>query len=110
MAVEEPFELLELYDGQVFTFQVVRWEEGRTTIYPPFAPGGKEIPVLRVYVNPEAQPVGLEYWDITSKTLIAQLRPYLVRPEYRQLEFTIRAYGEKPKKRFTVETRSKVVR
>ena len=110
MAVEEPFELLELYDGQVFSLQVVRWEEGRTTIFPPFAPGGKEIPVLRVHVNPEAQPTGLDYWDITSKTLIAQLRPLLQLAHYRQLEFTIRAYGEKPKKRFTVETHSKVVR
>lgn len=103
MAVEEPFELLEMADGEVRTFHIRAWEKGETLIKPPWLPEGKVIKVLRIWVDPEEQPIGLTYWDITSKTLIAQLEPYLERETFRAMVYKITAFGEKPRKRFTVE-------
>ena len=110
MTVENPFELLEMADGEVRVFHIRSWEKGTTIIKPPFAPEGKEIPVLRLWVAPPEQPIGLEYWDVTSKTLMAQLLPYLEREGFRGLRFTIRAFGVAPKKRFTVAVEPETVR
>lgn len=104
MEVTEPFELLEMRDLEMREFHIDAWAEGTTIIKPAWAPEGKEIPVLRIWVAPAEQPIGLAYWDITSKTLIAQLKPYLQREGFRGLVYKITAFGEAPRKRFTVET------
>lgn len=103
MEVTEPFELLEMRDGEVREFHIDAWGEGTTIIKPTWAPEGKEIPVLRIWVAPNERPIGLPYWDITSKTLIAQLKPYLQRDDFRGLVYKITAFGEAPRKRFTLE-------
>lgn len=60
------------------------------------------VPVLRVFgerldaVSPE------KYWDITSKTLMADLEPRLNAAAGTQLIVTITANGYKPTKRYSV--------
>ena len=103
MVVQSPFEFLEIPDRGVRTFHVRSWEEGTTTISTVRQPDGKEIRVLRIFVAPDEQPIGLDYWDITSITLIAQLRPILQRADLHDLSLTIMAFGERPMKRFTVQ-------
>jgi len=46
-----------------------------------------------------------DYWDISSKTLVAQLLPQLRLPGYEGKKFTITNYGIAPKARFTLEVR-----
>lgn len=98
-----PFEILELADGQVIAFSVVRWELGEMTIVPRW-PGAaaKEIRVLRLWVSPGDKPIGLSYWDITSQTAIAQIVPLLQAPPGPPWKVQLRAYGVAPRKRFTV--------
>lgn len=105
MPVEAPFELLEMSDGEVRVFHVRAWDQGIMRIRTTREPEGKDIKVLRLFVPPDEQPIGLDYWDLTSSTLIPQLMPYLQREDFRGFTFTIRAFGERPRKRFTVEAR-----
>jgi len=104
--VPGPYEILELRDGESIELRVVRWLLGYMEIRPRFAPGTvKRIRVLRLWVPREVKPIGVDYWDITSQTLIAQLEPWLRRADFRRLRFTIKAFGVAPRKRFTVEVR-----
>jgi hypothetical protein len=100
-----PFEIFELKDKESVTFRVRDWRLGKMVIKPRVAggPGEKIITVLRVYVRKEDKPVGPDYWDITSQTLIYQLLPFLQTPDFRAKTFKITAYGVAPRKRFTVE-------
>ncbi len=102
LKVASPFELLELANGESRTFHVTAWAKGITIIKPTWFPQGKEVEILRIWVDPQQQPIGLTYWDISSKTLIAQLEPYLAKEDYRSFSYTITAFGEPPKKRYTV--------
>jgi len=100
-----PYEILELRDGESVTLRVLDWRLGMMVIHPRTQPGvtEKRIKVLRLYVPREIKPVGPDYWDITSQTLIYQLLPYLQRPDFRALVFKITAHGVAPRKRFSVE-------
>lgn len=99
-----PFELLELQDSQAATFRVLRWEESTTTIHPAHAAAGKVVPHLRVHVPRDDKPLGVDYWDLTSATLVAQMRPSLQQNAPGRVRYTIRAQGFGAKKRFSVET------
>ena len=103
--IPEPMELLELANGQSTTFHVESWELGETVIHPtwPGAPPEKRINVLRVVVPSTDKPLFPHYWDVTSKTLIAQMLPYLQASGFEKKSFTITAHGEAPKKRFTLD-------
>jgi len=111
MAVEgpvrlaQPYEILELRDGQSLTMHIQKWELGTMLIKPryPGAPGEKEILVLRLTLPKAEKPVGLDYWDVTAQTLIAQLRPLLERRLHEAHAIRVTAHGEAPRKRFTVE-------
>jgi len=100
----EPYEYLELKDGTSLTLAVVKQEWGEGVIHPRYAgaPAEKRIPVLRLTVKLGYKPTGVPYWDITSKTLQAQLRPLLPDLIARGAEFTITAHGEGPQKRFSL--------
>ena len=102
--LKEPFEFLELADGKSITFAVNRFEEGDAVIHPlyPGAPAEKRIPVMRLHVPAEYKPIGVPYWDVTSKTLQAQLRPLLPGLIKEKGEVTITAHGSGPAKRFSV--------
>jgi len=107
MVVEEPFEILELADGETVSLAIERFEWGETVIHPryPGAPAEKTIPVLRLYLREGYKPVGPGYWDVTSKTLQAQLKPLLTSLAETGREFTITAHGTGPSKRFSVRVR-----
>lgn len=102
-----PYELLDLADRQSVTLRIQSFEEGWMTINrkPPNPPGPVDVEVLRVMVAPGVKALPPPYYDITSKTLIAQLLPALRIGEYKKREYTITAYGVAPRKRFTVESR-----
>ncbi len=123
--IPKPHEILELADGQKLAFRVLDWIEGTMHIYPEDWEGriqrmlsrkqitelaasemrrdGKEIAGLRVVPPKEDMPPGKLYWDITATTLIAQMKPYLEKPDYKTKKFTITAHGIAPAKRFTLE-------
>ena len=98
-----PFEILELGDGEKFELRVERWEQGLTTIRPSYAPEGKDIQVLRIHVPQGNKPFFPFYWDITASTLVAQLLPYLEKPNFKQRTFRVRKHGVAPRARFTLE-------
>lgn len=98
-----PYEIFELADGESKTLQVTKWELGTAFIKTREVPEGKTIKVLRVYVTTAVKPIGVGWWDITSGTLIAQVLPFLEKPDFTRKKFTIKKYGVAPKARFTVE-------
>ena len=103
--LEGPVELLELKDGESRTFTVERWEQGELMIRPAHRPDGKVVPQLRLHVSTADKPTFPHYWDVTATTLVAQLRPWLQRPDRARWRITVKAQGVGEKKRFSVETR-----
>jgi len=100
-----PYEIFELVDREVRELIITKWEQGRVIIYPPHKPGGKVINALRVHVPAETKDFFPYYWDITSKTLVAQMVPYLEAGGYEGKKFTVTKYGVAPKARFTLEVK-----
>lgn len=100
-----PYEIFELVDREVRELTITNWEQGRVTIYPPHQPTGKVINALRVHVPAETKDFFPYYWDITSKTLVAQMVPYLEAGGYQGKRFIITKYGVAPKARFSLEVR-----
>lgn len=102
MRLEEPMEMLELDDGQTIHLQVVKWGKGTTTIVTDEAPGGKEIPVMRVWVVEGTKEWFPPWWDITSKRVMPQLEgifKFITGPPW---HVSITKFGVKPRARFTV--------
>jgi len=100
-----PYEIFEMEDGETRVLRIQSYAQGTIRIQTSEVPEGKEVNALRIYVGPSVKPIGVNWWDITSQTLIAQLMPYLEAPRYTTKEFTIKKYGVRPKARFTVEVR-----
>ena len=98
-----PYEIFEMTDGETRTFQVASWKLGTIGIQTAEAPAGKLVKTLRIYVPQIHKPLGVNWWDVTSQTLIAQLLPYLELPGFETKKFTVTKYGVKPKARFTVQ-------
>lgn len=98
-----PYELLDLQDKELRTFRVVKFEEGEIPIKTQDEPGGKIVQACRVHVRTEDKVAGLPYYDITSKTLCAQILPFLRDPGQRARRFTVTAHGVRPMKRYTLE-------
>lgn len=93
--LHEPMELIDLQHGESITLRVDAYEDGSAKIYPhlPTArhvaqhmaenalavappaghPIGVTIPVLRLYGQRLDQPSSSPYWDVSSKTLAADL-------------------------------------
>jgi len=69
----------------------------------PGAPSEKEVEVLRVHVTEAAKVAPPYYFDITSKTLMAQMIPLLMERDYDRYEYLVTKYGVAPKARFTLE-------
>lgn len=103
----EPYELLDLPDGGSVDLAVTGWERGSMTITLRNVGAGetKEIQVLRVHLAPGVKEFPPMYYDITSKTLIVQLLPQLLQPNYADFRFRITKHGVAPRARFTLETR-----
>lgn len=121
----EPIELLDLEHGTAISLSIDRFEQGWTLIHPtaitprhvrlhmqqngltappvPGTPISVRIPVLRVFGTRLDKPSSLRYWDITSKTLQADLLPRLYAYMGGVLTVTLTANGYKPTKRYSVE-------
>lgn len=121
----EPMELLDLEHQQSIQMLIIRYELGTTLIHPktitprqirlymiqnsltepPTAgtPISIRIPVLRVWGERLDAPSSAPYWDISSKTLQADLLPRLYAAAGAPLKVTLTANGVKPTKRYSVE-------
>jgi len=102
MELVSPFEILEMRDGEVREFTVLRWEEGTLTIRPryPGAPALKVVTGMRLFVPREDKPLGAPYWDVTSGTLRVQLKSIFETVPGPPWRLRIRKVGEAPKARF----------
>jgi len=124
MALDEPYEFLDLMPGELFIIRVDRYQDGTAVIHPktptsrhvrqymdqnnlseaPAAgtPIGVEVGVLRLFGERTDQASRAKYWDISSKTLRADLLARLQAGQ--QLPFGLRldAIGHAPKKRYSV--------
>ena len=98
-----PYEIFEMTDGETRVFQVNDWKLGTMGMVTAETPAGKIVKTLRLYVPQLHKPLGVNWWDVTSQTLIAQLLPYLELPNYQVKTFTVSKFGVKPKARFTVK-------
>ena len=100
-----PYELLDLPDRGVARLRVTSWERGSILIHPRYegAPEEKVVPALRVHLTMSSKPLPPHFYDITSKTLMAQLVPLLMERDYDRYEYVITKYGVAPKARFTLE-------
>lgn len=99
-----PYEILELNEGQSVEVEVLRFVEGEVEIHPRYLPPGtaKRVKALRLYVPPGLKPVGTDYWDLTSQTLVYSLLPLLKVEGVRKVKITAHGFG--PQKRYSVQT------
>ena len=100
-----PYEILELPDGGILETMIEKWEEGEVEIHPGYKPEGKMVRAIRIHVPREHKEFFPWYWDITSQTLVAQIRPYLEAPGFEGRMFKITKHGVAPRARFTLEVR-----
>jgi hypothetical protein len=96
----KPWELLDIESGASLTFGVMRYELGDIDVVRRYDGAAVTIPTMRVFVRPGDKSHGMPYWDITSQTLQAQLKPFLDNPATRYKTFTVTAHGARPQKRF----------
>jgi len=121
----EPYEYLDLEHQVSVTLEINRSEMGTAVIHPgnptprqirlymqqngldapPVAgtPISVRIPVLRVYGMRLDEQSPLSYWDISAKTLQANLWPRLRAFEGQPLRVKITGNGVRPTKRYSVE-------
>jgi len=95
-------EILELADGGSITLHIRAWQMGRLTIHPGYGIQPKVIRTLRLWVPRMEKPIGPDYWDVTSQTLIYQLLPFLEREDFRARTFAITKHGVAPRARFSL--------
>lgn len=105
MAIESPFEILELPDGgQLFT-HVTGFEDGSMAITPRDGRPSKVVRTVRIHVLPAEKAHFPFYWDLTAQTLIAQLLPMLPMIVREKKLITIKKSGAGPSARFSLEVR-----
>ena len=102
-AVEAPYELLDLANGESAEFSIQRFERGEVRIETRLEPEGKVVKVLRVHVSGQDKPLGAPYWDITSLTLIARLDPVLGQLVASRRRIRITKFGVAPTARHQVD-------
>lgn len=102
-----PYEILDLQDQGRMALRLVSWERGTMIIHPRNAGAGeeKEIDIIRLHLAAGVKAVPPNYYDVTSKTLQAQLLPMIMERGFERFEYTITKYGVAPRARFTVERR-----
>lgn len=100
-----PMEFLDLPDRGSVRIRIVSWERGSTEINT-IRRGREvrvEIPILRVHVTAASKPYPPMYYDISSKTLTAQMLPFLMERGFERFEYVITKFGVAPRARFTLE-------
>jgi len=103
--IGEPFNFLELRDGQTLRLTPTSYQLGKTQIAPRDGRPPREVPVLRLWVPSTELATLPHYWDITSKHLVAGLMPYLEEHGAGTYTFVITRYGSGPSARFQLEAR-----
>lgn len=100
-----PYEILDLGDRESVRLRITSSERGTILIHPRYegAPKEKRIPALRVHLPTGVKEYPPMYYDITSKTLIAQLWPLLLQRDFMNYEYVITKHGVAPRARFTLE-------
>lgn len=125
-ALPEPMEFLDLAHGHSIQLRIDRYIDGVATIHPTAVtnrhrriymdqqglteppardtPIGLQVPVLRLYGTRLDRESPTKYFDVSAKTLQADLLPRLIAANGSSLVLTITAIGERPTKRFSVES------
>ena len=103
--LQGPYELLDLPDRGSVRLRVTFWEQGSIVIHPRYegAPAEKLVEALRVHLAPGVKEYPPMYYDVTSKTLMAQLMPLLLDRGFDRYTFVVTKYGVAPRARFTLE-------
>lgn len=96
----QPYDVLDLVDGEELLTRVTGSAEGDVDIRTA-AGVQKVVQALRLIVPPEDKPTVPYYWDLTSKLLLAHMRPLLPDAIAHGLYIKIHKYGEKPIARFS---------
>jgi hypothetical protein len=125
MLLPEPYEYLDLHDGESMMLSIDRFQDGSAVIHPtdvtprhvrihmeqrgldaPPAPGtpiSVEVPVIRVFGVRLDKPERTAYWDVSSKRLRAELLMTLTPRTTWPVVLTLTAHGAKRLKRYSVE-------
>ena len=125
MLLSEPLEFIDLEPGDSMVIRVDAWTDGSTVIHPsspsprhvrihmsqnslaaPPAPGtpiSVEVPALRLLGQRVDEPSNASYFDISSKTLRADLLARLTAGMTLPATIRLTANGQKPRKRYSVE-------
>ena len=128
MLLEEPAEYIDLMNGNSMTLRVERYEDGTALIHPtaitprhirihmdqhqldvpppPGTPIHNEIPVLRLFGMRLDKTSPAPYFDVSSKTLRADLLSRFQAGVNFPIVLTLTANGVKPHKRYSVEVTS----
>ena len=104
-ALPGPFEIFEPSPGVPTTIRPTAWQLGKAKIAPRDGRPPYEVSVLRVTVPTKDKVTLPQYWDITSKHLIAGLLGYLEAPAGGPYDFIITKSGTGPTARFVLEAR-----
>lgn len=100
-----PMEFLDLEDGGSARLKIVSYERGITLINT--TRRGREVeievPVLRLHLAAGVKAYPPMYYDITSKTLIAQLMPMIMEPGFEEYTYVVTKHGVRPRARYTLE-------
>lgn len=101
----EPYEIFDLTDGASVEMRVYGWKQGTMIIVPKGSSIQKEIPAMRVIIDPEHKRLGPAYWDITSKLLQQQLIEIFKTPSLTSYIIKVTKHGIAPVARFEVQMR-----
>jgi hypothetical protein len=101
--LKAPLEMFDIGNGDSMVMLIVGSELGECTIHSRRENREKRVDCLRAHLAPGFKTIGMPYWDITSKTLIAQLEPLLINPPPTGKRFKITKHGVAPAARFQVE-------
>lgn len=124
MMLDEPFEFLDLHHGQTMTLRVDQYQDGTAIIHPVTitprhirihmdqhqlteppphgTPIHNEVPVLRLFGERLDSPSPAPYWDVSSKTLRADLLGRFNAGVMLPIVIELTANGAKPHKRYSV--------
>jgi hypothetical protein len=105
ITLAKPYEYLELRSGESVILQPIKYEIGTASITKNSGDdaGTKTIDILRLFYDKDPLTPGIDYYDISGATLIYQLMPMLDKVITGKKSVKITAFGQAPRKRFTVE-------
>ena len=125
MLLAEPYEFVDLPPDESMTIRIDLFQDGSATIHPnaitprhvaihmqqrgldapppPGSPIGIEVPVIRLFGERVDKPSVQRYFDVSSKTLRADLLARLTAGLALPATVRFTANGHKPRKRYSVE-------